>query len=114
MITPDSPLIYKVNRLLTIFTAARDNKQDEVNKLRIGQPNGMGNWAADWPGGNARIEQACVDALQAWKDAGVQEIVAAFVLADADPQKSISPDHNAGNIHNTFYMQLKNNQIKPV
>lgn len=113
MITPDSPLTYKVDRLLTIFTAARDAQQQHVNSLKIGKPDGMGNWAAEWPGGNTRVEQACVDALQAWKNAGVEEIVADFVLADADPQRTISPDNNVGNIHNTFFMQLQKNQIRP-
>lgn len=113
MINPDSPLLYDVDRLLTVFTAARDSKQDRVNSLRIGKSDGIGNWAAEWPGGNARAEQRCVDALQAWKDAGVRQVQAVYVLSDADPVAA-NPEGALGNIHHSFFMQLTGNQIKPV
>ncbi len=113
MITPDNASQYNVDRLLTIFTAARDNKQAQVNNLKIGQPNGMGDWAANWPGGNTNVEQECVDALRDWKNAGVKEIVTAHLLSDADPAVS-NASRLGDNPHHSFYMQLKNNQIKPV
>ncbi|MCM2343218.1 MAG: hypothetical protein NDJ24_01500 [Alphaproteobacteria bacterium] len=113
MLNPDTPLLYSVDRLLSVFTAARDGKQAHVNDLKIGKPDGLGNWAAEWPGGNARIEQKCVDALQAWKDAGVAQVQTAFVLSDADPAGP-APEGVLGNIHHSFFMQLTANQIKPV
>ena len=110
MITPDTPLTYNVGRLLVIFTAARDHKQAQIDKAL---KDGMGAWAAGWPGGNVRIEQQAIHALQAWKDAGVMEIVTARILSDVDATKPNRPTVG-GDVHDSFFMQLKKNEITPV
>ena len=110
MITPDTSLTYNVGRLLVIFTATRDHKQAQIdNALK----DGMGAWATGWPGGNVRIEQQSIHALQAWKDAGVIEIVTARVLSDVDAT-SATRSTGQGDVHDSFFMQLTKNEITPV
>ena len=113
MITPDTPLIYDIDRLLTIFTAARDNKQARVDALNIGKPGGMGTWAAGYPDGNTHIEQQVVDALQGWKDAGAKTVVTARLLSDVDVTQPHAPTLG-GDVHDSFFIQLKKNEIQPV
>ena len=71
MITPDTPLTYNVGRLLVIFTAARDHKQAQIDKAL---KDGMGAWAAGWPGGNVRIEQQAIQFLKHRIKAGISQI----------------------------------------
>ncbi len=113
MITPDTPLTYDIDRLLTIFTAARDNKQTRVDALNIGQPGGTGAWAAGWPGGNTDFEQQVVDALQGWKDAGAKQIVTTHLLSDMDSTQPSGPVLG-GDVNHSFFIQLKKNEIRPV
>lgn len=107
MLTPDSPLTYKIDNLLTVFQAALANKQAVISKQNLGA------WACEYPGAHSRYEQEVVDALQSWKKAGAQEIVTAHILSDPDPTKPSAPTIG-GDVNHSFFMQLKNNQIKPL